>query len=90
MNYDAAITGGKGDKTALLVSDSFGRSLTRPIAESSDTTFRSDALFGEKRTSKNVYSFISQNNVDTVIFAAKPDNYASFLERNQLYFKDIR
>lgn len=86
MNYDATITGGKGDKSTLLVSDSFGRSLTRLIAESSDTTFRSDALFGEKRTSKNAYSFISQNNVEAVIFVAKPGNYVSFLERNPNYF----
>lgn len=83
---NAVITGGKGKENTLLIADSFGNSLTRPIAESSKTTIRSDALFGYRENSTDLMYYFENSKIDTVIFVGTPWNYKSFMDRNPDFF----
>lgn len=86
VRYEATIRGGRGDKNILLVADSFGRSFSRLISESSKLTYRCSALYGDVENENDLASHLECDEIDAVVFVGTPDNYASFMARNPEFF----
>lgn len=86
LDTDATITGGVGHRNTLLVGDSFARSLTRPLAESSATLFQSAALFRQYSNRTGLREHLVAGDIDSVVFVGTPADIASFVERNPDFF----
>lgn len=85
--YDPFVSAkGTGEGKLLLVSDSFGFSLIRPLATGFSELSCSRALQADASTEENLEAMIDEIDPDMVLFVADPGNYATFCERNPQFF----
>lgn len=83
---ESVITGGYGTATTLLVADSFGSALERPLANSSKTLYHSGLLRRERTSDERLSTWISNERIDTVVFVGRIKDFETFIERNPSYF----
>lgn len=85
--YDPFVSAkGTGEGRLLLVSDSFGFSLIRPLATGFSELSCSRALQADASTEENLEAMIDEIDPDMVLFVADPGNYATFCDRNPQFF----
>lgn len=85
--YDPFILAkGTGEGKLLLISDSFGFSLIRPLATGFSELSCSRALQADASTEENLEDMIDEIEPDMVLFVADPGNYATFCDRNPQFF----
>lgn len=77
---------GTGEGKLLLVSDSFGFSLIRPLAMGFSELNCSRALQADASTEESLEDMIDEIEPDVVLFVADPGNYATFCDRNPQFF----
>lgn len=83
---NAKITGGYGDATVLLVADSYGSALERPLANACATLYHSDLLRGDRHSDATLDSQLQRDTIDTVIFVGRIRDFESFNSRNPSYW----
>lgn len=81
------ITGGRGDGTALLISNSYGAALQRPLADSCEMLVTSRELRSSVAIEESLSRRIDRYGADSVVFVAHPDAFAGFNGKCSKFFE---
>lgn len=85
--YDSfASVEGTGSGTALLISDSFGYALLRPLGTEFQKLECMSNLHASVKSDDSLEAVLNELKPDTVIFVAHPSNFSSFCSRNPNFF----
>lgn len=77
---------GMGGGSVLLVCDSFGYALLRPLSVGYEKVSCSNALHASSKTDASLAKLIEDCGADTVVFVGHAGNYSSFVKRNPAFF----
>lgn len=78
---------GIGLGRVLLVCDSYGLSLIRPLAVGFERVDCVYALHASSKTNRRLGELIKKKKPDAVVFVGCPENYSSFCKRNPRFFE---
>lgn len=70
----------------LLVCDSFGYALLRPLSAGYEEVLCSSALHASSKTDASLAKLVEDCGADTVVFVGHAGNYSSFIKRNPSFF----
>lgn len=73
---DCTITGGNGDRTALLIGNSYKGAIQRPLAMSYHSLTVNNQLHPATPVEETLEKQIDATNADDIIFVANPGNYS--------------
>lgn len=76
---------GMGGGSVLLVCDSFGYALLRPLSIGYEKVSCSNALHASSKTDASLAKLIEDCGADTVVFVGHAGNYSSFVKRNPAF-----
>lgn len=78
---------GTGEGRALLVCDSFGFALLRPLATGFAEAACVNSLQATAETDQSLGELLRESGADTVLFVGDPGNFSTFCERNPQFFE---
>lgn len=78
---------GTGEGRALLVCDSFGFALLRPLATGFAELMCVNSLQATANTDQSLEELLRESGADTVLFVGDPGNFSTFCERNPQFFE---
>lgn len=81
-------TNNKAKRNAVMVSDSFGGALLRPVATNYEDVKLYSYFHFCATSDVKLQDLIDGQNISDIILVAHPDNYLSFLGRNPQFFKE--
>lgn len=77
---------GVGEGKILLVCDSFGFALIRPLAVGYEEVIVVNALQASQKTDQSLEALLADAGFDTVLFVGDSGNFSTFYERNPYFF----
>lgn len=80
------VEGAGEEHTVLLVSDSFGGALLRPLGMAAQTVACRANMHAAASSEEELRQLVEETNADTVIFVGHAGNYGSFMKRNPNFF----
>lgn len=78
---------GMGEGRVLLVCDSFGFALLRPLAVGFEEVMCVNSLQAAAKTDQSLGQLLEESRADTVLFVGDPGNFSTFCERNPQFFQ---
>lgn len=78
---------GTGEGRALLVCDSFGFALLRPLATGFAELTCVNSLQATANTDQSLVELLRESGAGTVLFVGDPGNFSTFCERNPQFFE---
>lgn len=78
---------GTGEGRALLVCDSFGFALLRPLATGFAEVACVNSLQATAETDQSLGELLRESGAGTVLFVGDPGNFSTFCERNPQFFE---
>lgn len=85
---DRRFIGGDGGGDGLLVTDSYGQAIARPLSKLFKELFVTEALYYWDDDEDNLGQITSTNDINDIVFVGYLSDYKNFTERHPTFFLD--